>query len=109
MLPLKATYRRVAIGRSVDRQYRAPVESGLEVLDLGGGCQVCNAADRGVAGEHFADNDIDVSVLPHLPDADLEKIGVSRPRLRSRGDPSERVATRIVIAILRFYAGHKPR
>ena len=78
----------------MDRQYRAPVESGLEVLDLGGGCQVCNAADRGVAGEHFADNDIDVSVLPYLPDADLEKIGVSRPRLRSRGDPSERVATR---------------
>ena len=25
----------------------------------------------------FADNDIDVSVLPHLTDADLEKIGVS--------------------------------
>jgi hypothetical protein len=25
----------------------------------------------------FADNDIDVSVLPHLNDADLEKIGVS--------------------------------
>ena len=25
----------------------------------------------------FADNDIDVSLLPHLTDADLEKIGVS--------------------------------
>jgi hypothetical protein len=25
----------------------------------------------------LADNDIDVSVLPHLTDADLEKIGVS--------------------------------
>ena len=25
----------------------------------------------------FTDNDIDVSVLPHLTDADLEKIGVS--------------------------------
>ena len=25
----------------------------------------------------FADNDIDISVLPHLTDADLEKIGVS--------------------------------
>ena len=25
----------------------------------------------------FADNDIDVSVIPHLTDADLEKIGVS--------------------------------
>ena len=26
----------------------------------------------------FADNDIDVAVLPHLTDADLEKIGVHR-------------------------------
>ena len=27
--------------------------------------------------QRFAENDIDVSVLPHLTDADLEKIGVS--------------------------------
>ena len=27
--------------------------------------------------QRFADNDIDVSVLPYLTDADLEKIGVS--------------------------------
>ena len=68
MLPLKATYRRVAIGRSVDRQYRAPVESGLEVLDLGGGCQIYNKNDSGVAGEHFDENKINVSVLPNLPE-----------------------------------------
>src|SRR5215472_8474575 len=31
----------------------------------------------GQYAQRFAENDIDVSVLPHLTDADLEKIGVS--------------------------------
>src|SRR5580693_220908 len=31
----------------------------------------------GQYAQRFADNDIDVSVLPYLTDADLEKIGVS--------------------------------
>ena len=31
----------------------------------------------GEYAQRFAENDIDVSVLPHLTDADLEKIGVS--------------------------------
>ena len=33
--------------------------------------------DLGQYAQRFAENDIDVSVLPHLTDADLEKIGVS--------------------------------
>jgi hypothetical protein len=41
-----------------------PISNWLEKLDLG------QYAHR------FAENDIDVSVLPHLTDADLEKIGV---------------------------------
>jgi hypothetical protein len=31
----------------------------------------------GQYAQRFSENDIDVSVLPHLTDADLEKIGVS--------------------------------
>ena len=31
----------------------------------------------GQYAQRFAENDIDLSVLPHLTDADLEKIGVS--------------------------------
>jgi len=33
--------------------------------------------DLGQYAQRFAENDIDVSVLRHLTDADLEKIGVS--------------------------------
>jgi hypothetical protein len=76
--------RRVVIGRSVDRQYRAPVESGLEVLDLGGGCHVCNAADRGVVATLALSDARRPLPTGHrrlcpadLPDAELEKIGVS--------------------------------
>ena len=42
-----------------------PIADWLEKLGLGQYAQ------------RFAENDVDVSVLPHLTDADLEKVGVS--------------------------------
>ncbi len=43
----------------------------------------------GQYAQRFAENDIDVSVLRHLTDADLEKIGVSLGHRRSAGASEE--------------------